>query len=149
MCYILAEVVEPPSDTTVFLDHTAVFLCGTRGSVYGYWIVNGTAHNDLPLAIRDDLEEDQYQVGDIEVYTLTIPGRAEYNGTVIQNYYWLGARTCGMRVRGAAPKTIYACALATSITFDPDSKQAEGSNHAQPNINRIGPLNDAQDISAL
>ena len=51
--------------------------------------------------------------------------------------------------RAAAPKTIYACALATSITFDPDSKQAEGSNHAQPNINRIGPLNDAQDISAL
>ena len=84
MCYILAEVVEPPSDTTVFLDHTAVFLCGTRGSVYGYWRVNGTAHNDLPLAIRDDLEEDQYQVGDIEVYILTIPGRAEYNETVVQ-----------------------------------------------------------------
>ena len=83
-CYIFAEIVEPPRDTTVFLDHSAVFVCGTRDALYGYWRVNGTAYNYLPPAIRADLDADQETVGDIEVYTLTIPGRAEYNGTEVQ-----------------------------------------------------------------
>ena len=83
-CYIIAEIVEPPSDTTVFLDHTAVFTCETKGSLYGYWRVNGTAHNNLPPELRDDLDNVQETVGDIVVYILTIPGRVEYDGAVVQ-----------------------------------------------------------------
>ena len=81
---IFTEIVESPSDTTVFLDHTAVFTCETRGALYGYWRVNGTAYNDLPPALRADLDPDRETVGENEVYTLTILGRAEYNGTVVQ-----------------------------------------------------------------
>ena len=83
-CYIIAEIVEPPSNTTVLLDHTAVFTCETRGAYYGYWKVNGTPYNNLSPELRDDLDPDQESVGDIEVYSLTIPGRAEYNETVVQ-----------------------------------------------------------------
>ena len=46
--------------------------------------MNGTAYNDLPPALRDDLDPDRETVGDVEVYTLTILGRAEYNETVVQ-----------------------------------------------------------------
>ena len=46
--------------------------------------MNGTAYNNLPPAIRDDLDTDQESVGSIEIYTLTIPGRAEYNETAVQ-----------------------------------------------------------------
>ena len=73
-----------PSDTTVFLDHTAVFICGTRGADYGYWRVNGTAYNILPPELKSDLDPDRETVGEHEVYTLTILGRAEYNQTVVQ-----------------------------------------------------------------
>ena len=72
------------SDTTVFLNHTAVFTCETRGALYGYWRVNGTAYNSLPPELRDDLDPDRETVGEHEVYTLSIPGRAEYNETVLQ-----------------------------------------------------------------
>ena len=73
-----------PRDTTVFLNHTAVFTCGTRGADYGYWRVNGTAYNILPFALKSDLNPGEEIVGDNEVYTLSIPGRAEYNETVLQ-----------------------------------------------------------------
>ena len=46
--------------------------------------MNGTAYNNLPPTIRDDLDTDRDTVGENEVYTLTIPGRAEYNETVVQ-----------------------------------------------------------------
>ena len=46
--------------------------------------MNGTAYNSLPPAIQDDLDTDQESVGENKVYTLTIPGRAEYNETVLQ-----------------------------------------------------------------
>ena len=81
---IFAEIVESPSDTTVFLGHTAEFICGTRGANYAFWRVNGTSYNDLPPELRDDLVPGRETVGVNEVYTLTIPGRAEYNETVVQ-----------------------------------------------------------------
>ena len=81
---IIAEIVVSPSDTTVFLDHSALFTCETTGAVYGYWRVNGTAYNELPPELRNVLDADQESVGENEVYTLTIPGRAEYNETVVQ-----------------------------------------------------------------
>ena len=61
-----------------------MFTCVTRGALFAYWRVNGTAYGFLPFELRNDLDTDQESVGDIEVYTLTIPGRAEYNETVVQ-----------------------------------------------------------------
>ena len=46
--------------------------------------MNGTAYNNLPPALRDDLDADLETVGGNNVFTLTIPGRAEYNETVVQ-----------------------------------------------------------------
>ena len=46
--------------------------------------MNGTSYNDLPPELRDDLVPGRETVGVNEVYTLTIPGRAEYNETVVQ-----------------------------------------------------------------
>ena len=46
--------------------------------------MNGTGLSSLPFEIRDDLDTDQDIVGDGEVFILTIPGRAEYNGTRVQ-----------------------------------------------------------------
>ena len=61
-----------------------MFICKTRSADYGYWRVNGTAYNDLPLALKNDLDLDRETVGEKEVYTLTIPGRGKYNETEVQ-----------------------------------------------------------------
>ena len=61
-----------------------MFTCVSRGADYTFWRVNGTAYNDHPPELRDDLDTDQETIGGNEVYTLTIPGRAEYNGTEVQ-----------------------------------------------------------------
>ena len=83
--YNNTDISESPRDATVFLQQTKVFTCMIRGAVsYQYWRVNGTAYNHLPPEIRADLDSDQVTVGESEEYTLTIPGRAEYNGTRIQ-----------------------------------------------------------------
>ena len=82
---VYAEVVESPSDVTVFLHQTAEFSCKINGgSIYQYWRMNGTAYHLLPSDIRDDLDTDLETVGDNEVFILTIPGRAVYNGTRVQ-----------------------------------------------------------------
>ena len=52
--------------------------------LYLYWRVNGIAINRLPSDIRDDLVITQVRDGDNEVFTLTITGKAEYNGTRVQ-----------------------------------------------------------------
>jgi len=46
--------------------------------------VNGTFLGQLDPSIRADLDRKEETVGDIELYTLTIPARAEYNRTVVQ-----------------------------------------------------------------
>ena len=46
--------------------------------------MNGTPFNLLPPDIRDDLDTGQVTVGDRVEFFLTIPGRAEYNGTRLQ-----------------------------------------------------------------
>ena len=51
---------------------------------YQYWRVNGTDFNRLPSDIRADVVITQETVGDSEEYSLTITGRAEYNGTRVQ-----------------------------------------------------------------
>ena len=68
----------------VFLDQSAVFTCETVGGTLS-WIVNGTQREVHPAEIRRDLvvsvtiTDDDTTLG-----TLTIPARAEYNGTRVQ-----------------------------------------------------------------
>ena len=80
-----AEIVQPPSDTTVFLRKSAVFKCKVNGGV-SFWKVNGTPFNNLELEIRRDLTIPQQQnteEGNILIQ-LIIPAKAEYNGTRVQ-----------------------------------------------------------------
>ena len=61
-----------------------MFTCVIHGApLYQYWRVNGTAFNHLPSDIRDNIKTTQMTVSN-EEYTLTIPGRVEYNGTRVQ-----------------------------------------------------------------
>ena len=68
----------------MFTDSEAKFTCGTRNTPSFAWRVNGTFFSLLDPSLRADLDPDQEAVGDIDRHTLTIPARAEYNGTVVQ-----------------------------------------------------------------
>ena len=68
----------------MFTESKAEFTCGTRNVPAFSWRVNGTFLSQLDPSLRADLDPDQETVGDIELYTLTITARAEYNGTVVQ-----------------------------------------------------------------
>ena len=73
-----------PESVVVFTDSETEFTCGTRSAPFFAWRVNGTFLSQLDPSFRVDLDTDQETVGDIDRHTLTIPARAEYNGTVVQ-----------------------------------------------------------------
>ena len=78
------EVIRPPTDRTVFFDHSAIFSCEVNGGL-ATWRVNGTYYNSLSPEIRNDVyvfQEDG--AGGHEILKLTIPGKAKYNGTKVQ-----------------------------------------------------------------
>ena len=88
---IAADIVQPPTDITGFLDNTAVFKCEVDGGLAG-WRVNGTYYNDLSPEIRSDLDADQEDgAGGNEILTLTIPGKTKYNETRVQCVVFGGA----------------------------------------------------------
>ena len=60
-----------------------MFTCEINGA-YNGWRVNGTSLSALPPEIRGDLIRFTKIVGDNDLITLTIPGKAVYNGTTIQ-----------------------------------------------------------------
>jgi len=76
--------VTPPESVVVFTESEAEFTCVTRNAPSFTWRVNGTFLRLLDDSLRADLDTDQETLGDREQYTLTIPARAEYNGTVVQ-----------------------------------------------------------------
>ena len=71
------------SSLTVFINQPAEFPCVTTSDSIT-WRVNGTDFIDLPPEILSDLVTGQGVVSTFHLFTLTIPGRAEYNGTLIQ-----------------------------------------------------------------
>ena len=79
------EILQAPESTVVFLDQSAVFTCETVGGALS-WIVNGTQREVLPDEIRRDLvtSEETVNDGGRTEQSLTIPARAEYNGTRVQ-----------------------------------------------------------------
>ena len=79
-----AEILHSPESTTVFLNRSAVFTCETRGGTT-LWRVNGTQRETLLPDIRIDLVVSEITTPEgHSVQTLTIPARAQYNGTKVQ-----------------------------------------------------------------
>ena len=86
ICFII-EIIESPTNITVFLNKSAVFECETsvHGGLSG-WKVNGTVYNSLPAEIRSDLvtgDEGESERGN-RIITLTVPAKIEYNETSVQ-----------------------------------------------------------------
>ena len=81
---VAAEILHAPESTVVFLDQSAVFTCETVGGAL-VWIVNGTQREVIDPEIRRDLIISETIIdGGRTVQELTIPARAEYNGTRVQ-----------------------------------------------------------------
>ena len=78
------EILQAPESTVVFLDQSAVFTCETVDGTLS-WAVNGTQRELIDLEIRRDLVTSEIiNDGGSSVEELTIPARAEYNGTRVQ-----------------------------------------------------------------
>ena len=61
-----------------------MFTCETDGGFSG-WRINGTRLQDLPPEIRNDVMVSVTNTPEgSTVENLTIPARAEYNGTIVQ-----------------------------------------------------------------
>ena len=80
----VSEILVAPESRVVFLDQSAVFTCETVGGIL-VWVVNGTQREVHPAEIRRDLVlTETITDDDTTLKTLTIPARAEYNGTRVQ-----------------------------------------------------------------
>ena len=92
------------SHVTVFINQPATFPCVTTSDSIA-WRVNGTNFNDLPPEILSDLVTDRVTVTTFHLFTLTIAGRAEYNGTVIQcvTGHLVENENATLRVQGTLP----------------------------------------------
>ena len=73
-----------PGNQTVFLNQSAVFTCETE--YYDpTWRINETRLENIPPKILSDLMISvSTTAGGSRLQTLTIPARAEYNGTKIE-----------------------------------------------------------------
>ena len=80
----MSEILVAPESRVVFLDQSAEFTCETVGGILA-WIVNGTQREVHQDEIRRDLVVSETIIdGGTTMETLTIPARAEYNGTRVQ-----------------------------------------------------------------
>ena len=81
---LISEILVAPESRVVFLDQSAVFTCETVGGTL-VWIVNGTQQEVHPAEIRRYLVvTETITDGGTTLENLTIPARAEYNGTRVQ-----------------------------------------------------------------
>ena len=92
VCLLLfshAEILVAPESRVVFLDQSAVFTCETVGGA-PVWVVNGTQREVHPAEMRRDLVvTETITDNDTTLENLTIPARAEYNGTRVQCFVGL------------------------------------------------------------
>ena len=82
--YNSPEILQHPRNITVFENKTASFSCEISGGFHS-WAVNNKPLNELSLELRRNVNI-SLLVGDNEnpQHRLTIPARAEFNGTVVQ-----------------------------------------------------------------
>ena len=79
-----SEILVAPESRVVFLDQSAVFTCETVGGSL-VWVVNGTQRVVHPPETHRDLVVSETIIdGGTTLENLTIPARAEYNGTRVQ-----------------------------------------------------------------
>lgn len=81
---LLSDIVIPPISMVGFVGSEVVFTCGTRNAPSVTWKVNGTFFSSLSPSLYGDWHIDQDTTGEIDMYTITIPARSEYNGTLVQ-----------------------------------------------------------------
>ena len=80
----VSEILIDPKSRVVFLDQSAAFTCETVGGTL-VWVVNETQREVHPAEIRGDLiVTETITDDDTTLENLTIPARAEYNGTRVQ-----------------------------------------------------------------
>ena len=108
----LSVIVESPNSMTIFLHHEAVFLCLTRGGTT-HWRVNGI---DLPSDLYADLVTDSTSLDGLDIFSLTVPGRAEYNGTRVQCVTEGGGDSAGSSIATLEIQGVYnySCSLGHS-----------------------------------
>ena len=102
----VSEILVAPESRVVFLDQSAVFTCETVGGTL-VWVVNGTQREVHSDDIRGDLVVSETIIdGGTTLETLTIPARAEYNGTRVQCFVGIfggstvQSETATMRIQG-------------------------------------------------
>ena len=81
---LLSEIVNPPMSMVGFAGSEVVFTCGTRNAPSVTWKINGTFFSSFPPALQGGWHIAQYTTEEIDLYTITIPVRTEYNGTLVQ-----------------------------------------------------------------
>ena len=77
-------ILSHPDDKTVFLDDSAFFSCLTQDNFTSHWRLNETDYDDLPSQMQDDLVISTIPATLSVLIELSIPARAEYNGTRVQ-----------------------------------------------------------------
>ena len=115
------EILHAPESTTIFLNQSAVFTCETRVGITS-WRVNGTQREILLDEIRSDLVVSESPVpGGTTVHTLTIPVRAQYNGTRVQCLSvtiggpYVESDNVTLTIQGITPPTV--CYPSTCVHF--------------------------------
>ena len=78
--------------------------------------MNDTAIDDLPREIRDELETDSVTSAGFDFFTLSIPGRVEYNGTTVQCVSngrngpgVVESKTAHLKIQGVVSKMLLVC----------------------------------------
>ena len=84
IAFMSPEIVDPPINTTVFINQTAVFECETSGGEITDWRINGTDFNNLPPNIQNDWKTDRHYNGSSWFYSLTVQATDRYNETRVQ-----------------------------------------------------------------
>ena len=83
MLTFVSEILVAPESRVVFLNQSVVFTCETVGGTLS-WVFNGTLRDVHSEEIYNDLIISEIPTeGGSKLETLTIPARAEYNGTRI------------------------------------------------------------------
>ena len=81
---LLSEIVNPPRSMVGFAGSEVVFMCETRNAPSVTWKVNGTFFSTIRPSLHGYWHVGQDTAGEPDLYTITIPARAEYNGTWVQ-----------------------------------------------------------------
>ena len=96
---------------TIFLHYEAVFLCLTRDGTT-HWRVNDT---DLPSELYPDLVTVSTSLSGLDIFSLTVPGRAEYNASRVQCVTEDGSDSVESLIATLKIQGVYICTYSCSL----------------------------------